>query len=50
MNNTGRILSRNKETYRYSKFHNNGEYQLSCPNCPLIYTGQTGRQFPIRYK
>jgi chromosome condensin MukBEF complex kleisin-like MukF subunit len=32
------------------KYNNSGIYQMKCLDCPLKYTGQTGRTFNIRYK
>jgi hypothetical protein len=32
------------------KYNNCGIYQIKCLDCPLKYTGQTGRTFNIRYK
>jgi flagellar biosynthesis regulator FlaF len=32
------------------KFSNSGVYQLTCPDCQMKYTGQTGRSFKTRFK
>jgi hypothetical protein len=32
------------------KYGRNGVYQIKCMDFPLIYVGQTGRIFCIRYK
>jgi hypothetical protein len=32
----------------HSKYNKSGIYQLTCPNCKMKYTGQTGRPFKIR--
>ena len=32
----------------HSKYDKSGIYQLTCPDCKMKYTGQTGRPFRIR--
>jgi len=34
----------------YINSNTSGVYQHRCQGCPLVYTGQTGRQFEVRYK
>jgi hypothetical protein len=49
-NNTiGKLLTTRYE-HNQSKYENNGIYQLTCPTCNKKYTGQTGRQFRIRFQ
>ena len=33
-----------------SKYDKSGIYQLTCSNCKMKYTGQTGRPFKIRFQ
>ena len=47
-NNTIRnLLTHNK--HHLDKFSRSGVYQLTCPDCGMTYTGQTGRDFTSRY-
>ena len=53
-NNTMRNLltqhtTTNHPTTTSAKYNKSGIYQLSCPDCNLKYTGQTGRSFLTRY-
>ena len=32
------------------KYEMSGVYQLTCPDCKMTYTGQTGRPFKTRFK
>ena len=43
------VLNMNKVALQRTKYEISGVYQLRCPDCNLVYTGQTGRQFRIRY-
>jgi hypothetical protein len=45
--NTIKTLKHHTQT---DKYNNSGIYQMKCLDCPLKYTGQTGRTFSIRYK
>ena len=48
-NNIGKVLNMNKVALQRTKYEISGVYQFRCPGCNLVYTGQTGRQFKIRY-
>jgi len=48
--NIGRVLNRNNDINKRPKYLNSGVYQLWCRDCSLVYTGQTGSQFHVRYK
>ena len=50
--NIGRVLNRNTGINKRPKYEylNSGVYQLWCQDCSLVYTGETGRQFHVRYK
>jgi hypothetical protein len=48
-NNIRKVLSMNKVALQRTKYEISGVYQLRCPDCNLVYIGQTGRQFKIRY-
>ena len=59
MNNTiGKRLSMEHKTQcKYDKsgvyqckYDTSGVYQLTCPDCKMTYTGQTGRPFRIRFQ
>jgi hypothetical protein len=49
MNNTigKRLIMEHKA---HSKYDKSGVYQLTCPDCKMTYTGQTGRPFKTRFK
>ena len=47
-NDIGKVLNMNKVALHQTKYEISGVYQLRCPDCNLVYTGQTGRQFKIR--
>ena len=49
-NNTiGKHLTMEQKTPQ-CKYNKNGVYQLTCPDCKMKYTGQTGRPFRVRYQ
>jgi len=48
--NIGKVLIRNKDKQKFQKYQSSGAYQLWCQDCLLVYTGQTGGQFHIRFK
>jgi len=39
-----------KQETPHSKYDRSGVYQLMCPECKMKYTGQTGRQFRVRFQ
>jgi len=48
-NNTiGKRLTMEHKTQ--CKYDKSGVYQLTCPDCKMTYTGQTGRPFKIRFQ
>jgi hypothetical protein len=48
-NNTiGKHLT--KEYNTQCKYGKSGVYQLTCPNCKMTYTGETGRPFKSRFQ
>jgi hypothetical protein len=49
-NTLGKLLITKPNNNKKDKYLNSGVYRLTCPNCGKIYTGQTGRNFKIRYK
>ena len=49
-NKISKSLNRNKDKQNCQKYRNNGVYQLWCKDCPLVYIGQTGRQFQMKFK
>ena len=44
----GKHLAIKQETPQ-NKYEKCGIYQLTCPDCKMKYTGQTGRPFKVRY-
>ena len=48
-NNNGKVLNMNKVALQRTKYEISGVYQFRWPDCNLVYTGQTGWQFKIRY-
>ena len=49
-NNTiGKYLTIKQGTPQ-NKYEKSGVYQLTCPDCRMKYTGQTGRPFEVRYQ
>jgi len=45
------IYSRHKNyIFIEGKFGSSGIYQVTCPNCKMKYTGQTGGSFEKRFK
>jgi len=48
-NSIEKLLTTRHEHTR-SKYDNSGIYQLTCPTCSMKYTGQTGRQFRVRFQ
>jgi len=49
-NNTiGKCLTMEQKTPQ-CKYDKSGVYQLTCPDCKMKYTGQTGRPFRVRYQ
>jgi len=49
-NNTiGKHLTMEQKTPQ-CKYNKNGVYQLTCPDCKMKYTGQTGRPFRVRFQ
>ena len=48
-NTTGKRLAVRQEVPQ-SKYHRSGLYQLTCPECEMKYTGQTGRPFKVRFQ
>ena len=48
-NTIGKLLTTWHEHTRI-KYDNSGIYQLTCPTCSMKYTGQTGRQFRVRFQ
>jgi len=49
-NNTiGKRLAMEQKTPQ-CKYDKSGVYQLTCPNCKMKYTGQTGRPFTVRFQ
>jgi hypothetical protein len=48
-NNIGKVLNIKKVAFQRTEYEFSGVYQLRCPDCNLVYTGQTGRQFKVRY-
>jgi len=48
-NNTiGKCLTMEQKTH--CKYDKSGVYQLTCPDCKMMYTGQIGRPFKTRFK
>jgi len=39
-----------KQEAPQNKYDRSGIYQLTCPNCKMKYTGQTGRPFKVRFQ
>jgi len=48
VNNLGKLLT--MKTQKTNKYDGNGVYQLECPPCNKIYTGQTGQPFRVRFR
>ena len=48
-NTIGKRLTMKQETPQ-SKYESSGVYQLTCPECKIKYTGQTGRPFKVRFQ
>ena len=48
-NTIGKRLTIKQET-PLSKYERSGVYQLTCPECKMKYTGQTGRPFKVRFE
>ena len=44
----GKCLS--KENNAECKYEKSGVYQLTCPDCKITYTGQTGRPFKTMFQ
>ena len=48
-NTIGKHLTIKQETPQ-NKYEKSGIYQLTCPDCKMKYTGQTGRPFKVRFQ
>jgi hypothetical protein len=47
--NIRKVLNRKKDKQKFQKYQSSGAYQLWCQDCLLVYTGQKGEQFQIRF-
>ena len=49
-NTIEKLLRHRRNPSQGDHFENSGIYQLTCPDCGMVYVGQTGRSFRTRYR